>query len=300
MSGSDKTQSCVNMKLKSGMTGAVIWIAATVPAFATIDNTVTVMGTAPGGTPGAVQATADESVDVEDAAPGVQVNKSSDVATVSAAGDQIQYSVEVSNSGNVTLSTISVSDNLITLTCPTSGDATIASLAPGSTEICTATFTTTQPDFDLRGANDGGSADEDIDNQVDVSGQDPQGGTVQASATHSVALTINPQLSILKTADLDDVNNDGFAGVGETITYNFDVTNNGNVTLTNIQVGDLTNATNGPVVPGSEDIHNDVAPTSDSSDAPVKDGIWDVLAPGDTIRFTAQYIVTQQDVDLLQ
>ena len=37
----------------------------------------------------------------------------------------------------------------------------------------------------------------------------------------------------------------------------------------------------------------------DSTDTTI-DGIWEVLAPGDEISLTAQYIVTQADVDNLQ
>ena len=215
-------------------------------------------------------------------------------------GDQIEYSVVVRNDGNVTLNTITVSDALITLVCPTNGDATITSLAPGASETCTATFTTTQTDFDMRGANDGGSEDNDIDNTVNVASLDPQGGSVTGSDAHAVTMTIDQQISVLKTANLnDEVTPNGFAEVTETITYTFDVTNTGNVTLLNVRVDDTTNATNGPVVPGLEVVFNDVAPLTDSSDS-TADGVWDSLAPGDTIRFTATYTVTQDDVDTLQ
>ena len=291
---------------RSGRVSALIAISfansllISTPVFATIDNTVTALGTPPGGPVDSVIAIDSENVDVADSTPDLLVNKTSDVGTVNAAGDPILYSVEVTNNGNVTINTITVSDTLVTLVCPTNGDATITSLAPGASEICTATFITTQADFDLRGANDGGAADNDIDNQADAAGLDPQGGAVNGSDTNEVTLTITPDLTIVKTANLnDEITANGFAEAGETITYTFDITNTGNVTITNSRVDDTTNATNGPVVPGSEAIFNDVAPLGDSTDA-AANGIWDSIAPGDTVRFTATYTVTQQDVDTLQ
>lgn len=142
-----------------------------------------------------------------------------------------------------------------------------------------------------------------IDNTVTVRGTPPGGPADSVVATDSetvdVVDAIN-DLTIVKTANLnDEVTANGFAEAGETITYTFDITNTGNVTITNITVPDTTNATNGPVVPGSEAIFNDVAPLTDSIDA-ATDGVWDSIAPGDTVRFSATYTVTQQDVDTLQ
>jgi len=140
-----------------------------------------------------------------------------------------------------------------------------------------------------------------IDNTVTVTGSSPTGTDdviASDSETVDVVDAIN-QLTIVKTATLnDEINADGLAEAGETITYTFDVTNSGNVTITNVTIDDTTNATNGPVVPGSEVVFNDVAPLSDSTDATVN-GSWDSIAPGDTVRFSATYTVTQTDVDTL-
>jgi len=141
-----------------------------------------------------------------------------------------------------------------------------------------------------------------IDNTVTVTGSSPT-GTNDVIATDDetvdVVDAIN-DLEIIKTATLnDEINSDGFAEAGETITYTFDVRNSGNVTLSNVTVNDTTNATNGPVVPTDEIIFVDGGfATSDSIDAAIN-GVWDLLAPGDTIRFSATYTVTQTDVDTL-
>ena len=141
-----------------------------------------------------------------------------------------------------------------------------------------------------------------IDNTVTVTGSSPTGTNdviATADETVDVVDAIN-ELEIIKTATLnDEINSDGFAEAGETITYTFDVRNSGNVTLTNVGVNDTTNATNGPVIPTDEFVFDDAgAATSDSIDAAIN-GVWDSLAPGDTIRFSATYTVTQTDVDTL-
>ena len=88
------------------------------PAFATINNTVTVKATPPGGPADSVTATANKSVDVQDAAPAITVVKSWTFAPggdlnsngLADAGDKIAYDYVVTNSGNVTLDQVTVSD----------------------------------------------------------------------------------------------------------------------------------------------------------------------------------------------
>ena len=104
----------------------------------------------------------------------------------------------------------------------------------------------------------------------------------------------NPDITVTKIADLNTN-----VSVGQTVTYTYDVTNTGDVTISNIDLSDSHNGNGVPPVPGSEVLQNDVAPIGNSNDSAV-DGIWDTLAPGDTVRFTATYVVTQGDVDLLQ
>jgi uncharacterized repeat protein (TIGR01451 family) len=76
--------------------------------------------------------------------------------TAYAAGDDIIYLFTVANAGNVTLSSLTVSETAFTapsgsgapaITCSISGDATIASLAPGANETCTATYTVLEADM---------------------------------------------------------------------------------------------------------------------------------------------------------
>ena len=98
-----------------------------------------------------------------------------------------------------------------------------------------------------------------------------------------------------KTADTA-----GPVSAADIINYSYEADNTGNITILGVTVADTFNGYGIAPVPGSETLTLDVAPFGDSSDGTPGDGIWDVLAPGDEVTFTAAYTVVQQDVDLLQ
>ena len=115
-------------------------------------------------------------------------------------------------------------------------------------------------------------------------------------STQAVPVVLaNPSLQVTKTPSLTSG-----AFAGQVITYTYTVKNNGNVTISTISLNDVHNAAGPTPVPASEIISTDVAPLNDSADAITTDAIWDSLAPGDTITFTATYTVKQSDVDTLQ
>ena len=102
----------------------------------------------------------------------------------------------------------------------------------------------------------------------------------KANATNCSTATLTvfvevPAIAIVKTAVFNDENNSGVANAGETITYKFKVTNTGNVALTGIMVTDP--------LPG-------VIVSGQAID----------LQPGesDETNFTAQYTITQSDINL--
>jgi len=83
-----------------------------------------------------------------------------------------------------------------------------------------------------------------------------------------------PAIAVVKTAVFNDENKSGFANAGETITYNFTVTNTGNVPLINVLV---TDPLTGVVVSGQA-ISLGVGETNNSS-------------------FSAVYKITQEDIN---
>jgi uncharacterized repeat protein (TIGR01451 family)/gliding motility-associated-like protein len=94
------------------------------------------------------------------------------------------------------------------------------------------------------------------------------------TATSIITVGESPKIAIIKTATFDDNNGDGYAQAGETITYKFEISNTGNVPLTNVVVIDLLPGivlTGGPIALG--------------------------VAQTDTTSFEAKYSLTQADIN---
>ncbi|MCG9792808.1 HYR-like domain-containing protein [Flavobacterium algicola] len=191
--------------------------------------------------------------------------------------ETITYNFKVTNTGNVNLSNITVTDALT----PVLGGPIALAPKQINTNTFYATYKITQANIDA------GS----IVNSATVNAKDPNGGNVTDTSddpnnsTNSdvngdgepddatvTTLISNPQLTITKKGTFIDANGDGLAQAGETIKYHFDVTNSGNVTISDIAVDDaLVPVTGGPIT---------LAPKSKN-----------------TTTFQAIYVLTQDDVN---
>lgn len=112
----------------------------------------------------------------------------------------------------------------------------------------------------------------------------------------------NPSLEVFKNASAQGFQTGNLQNVpaGTVVTYIYRVVNNGNQLLFNIKLADVHNGTGQVPIPGNETLI-DNPPLGDSNDNNSgTDGIWDQLAPGDEVEFTADYTITQQDIDTLQ
>jgi hypothetical protein len=124
--------------------------------------------------------------------------------------------------------------------------------------------------------------------------------TLNASATavgNDVVCTfsntwVGPILSLTKQASPA-----GPVNVGNVITYTYTVTNTGLASASNVTVSDVHNGYGTFTQPVNEILINDVAPLGDTTDT-AGAGIWGTLGPGDTVRFSTTYTVTQADFDL--
>lgn len=291
-----------------------IWQVA--PAWATIDNTVTVTGSSPSGT-NDVTDNATENVDVVDAAPALTVTKVADTPGPVAAGNTITYTYTALNSGNQTLTAVSMSDphdagasgTLSTIAFTASpltdagaftGDSTDAggdnvwdTLAPGDTITWQATYTVTTADISSQVGGDG-----TIDNTATGSGTAPDTSTINGvSGTVSIPVdAVNASLLMAKSADdTTDVI------LNQTITYTYTITNNGNVPITAISLADVHNGSGTAPAPDADTATlTDNGTIGDSTNPTTGDTQWDTLAPGDVLTVTATYVVTQSDIDNLQ
>ncbi|WP_339703224.1 gliding motility-associated C-terminal domain-containing protein, partial [uncultured Marixanthomonas sp.] len=193
-------------------------------------------------------------------------------------GETISYTFSVTNQGNVSLSFVAVVDPLLggTLTGPDTGDTDGDGKLDVTEEwIYTASYAITQADIDAG----------EVVNQATAKGEAPSGDIVtdDSGATISdddptvTVLCQNADIAIVKTGIFNDEDGDGCSNVGETISYTFSVTNEGNVSLTNVTVTDPLIATiNGP--------------TGDTDG----DGELDVT---ETWIYNGDYTIIQADID---
>ncbi|MFK7902163.1 MAG: hypothetical protein AB8B49_04890 [Nitratireductor sp.] len=305
----------VSSNRKVAIYGVVLsfMMSSAMPAFATIDNTVTVTGSPPTGPN--VTATADETVTVEAADPKLSVTKVADNTGAVDDTDTITYTYTLTNDGNQTLANVKMSDphdagasgalstialaasplntnSLAGNSTDDSADNIWDSLAPGHTITWTATYAVTTTDLVTQVGGDG-----TIDNTATGNATAP-GGVADAITADSPAVSVpldavDASLIVTKVADDDTLRE-----VGETIVYTYTVTNNGNVAITNVSlVDDVTAGSGADPVPYFDSLVN-TSGNSDNSDATVN--VVEVLAVGDSVVFKGDYIVTQSDVDNLQ
>ncbi|MFE4517846.1 hypothetical protein ACFRMQ_27060 [Kitasatospora sp. NPDC056783] len=230
-----------------------------------VKNSATATGTPPSGPP-TVSPPGEVTV-TEPPAPALTVAKTSSTDKL-VTGEKITYHFAVTNTGNVTLKDVKVTEGAFTghgkldpLTCP----AEAASLAPGSSVTCTATYTVTQADVDA------GS----VKNSATATGTPPKGESpVSPPSETTVTTTDGPGLTVAKTAST------GTLVAGETLVYKFAVKNTGNVTLKDVKVTEGEFTGHGALSPVT-------CPAAEVAS----------LAPGATVTCTATYTVTQADVD---
>lgn len=218
------------------------------------------------------------------------VAKAVNLASISAPS-VLNYTITLSNTGDGAMTGVTPVDVLtqgafstsITLTGPSGDAAPVGTFNLGETWTYTASYAAGQARIDNGAA---------LVNTVTVSTAQTGAATQQASASTTVVQ--NPSLSIAKSA-----NTAGPVSQGNNIVYSYVVTNSGNITIRNITINDTHNSHGTFVTPANEVVETDVSPTLDSSDGG-NNGNWDVLAPGDSIRFTSTYQVVQADIDNLQ
>jgi uncharacterized repeat protein (TIGR01451 family) len=141
--------------------------------------------------------------------------------------------------------------------------AIFPTLLPGQPTNFTASYTLTQADVDAGVVN----------NTATATALNPLNQTLTRVANFSQPLVRVPSVALVKTG-IVNLGVDNVASVGDVVTYNFAVTNTGNVTLTNVGVTDLP-----------------AFPVTGSAIASLAPGITNTTA------FTATHLLTQTEVD---
>ncbi len=169
------------------------------------------------------------------------MEKTTPTTSVTAVGEVISYTITITNTGNVPLANVDADDSLTALACTPA--LPVATLAPGATVDCTASYAVQQADIDRNGSGDGVN-DDYISNDVTASGTDPDGATLTDSDGVDVRLPDQRyQVDFTKSGALADSNGSGAGSVGEQVEYTFTLTNNGNSTLQSVDIDD-------PLLPG--------------------------------------------------
>ena len=205
-----------------------------------------------------VEARGEETVTTAKKNGHLTVTKTSDVEENQKAvlGQTINYTITVINDGNLTITDIRVTDDL------TDDEWTIASLAPGESKEFTTEYVVTESDI-LEGqvvnvATAQGTSPDPDEPEVPVTPGEKEDPTEDP----------NGHLTIDKETTNEPENEDAYV-LGEAITYKITVTNDGNLTITDIAVTD--------------DLTGD-------------EWIMDALAPGESKEFTAEHVVTESDI----
>ncbi|MCA1006814.1 DUF11 domain-containing protein [Rhodococcus hoagii] len=186
-------------------------------------------------------------------------------------GKTITYSFKMTNTGDVTLKDVKPVEKAFSgkaqmsdFSCPDGAK----SLAAKASVTCTATYVLQQEDID-RGT---------LDNTATATGTDPGGKPVNSDES-KVPLKggpTTPGISIEKTASPKSAES---YKLGQTIKYSFKVTNTGDVTLRNIKVNEGSFTGAGPLSAVE-------CPATAAS-----------LAPKTSVTCTAEYTLTQKDID---
>ena len=202
--------------------------------------------------------------ELEDANPHMTITKTTvgaEEGHIYKLGEVINYKITATNDGNLTLTNVKVED---ALTGNVGENAfTIDTLAPDEAQTFDVRYVVTENDV-LAGKvinNATGTA-------TDPTDPDEPKTPVTPGEKEDPIETPNPSLAVVKTSDKT-----GVVKLGETITYTITVTNNGNVTINDIEVTDELTGNTG-----------DNAFTIDR------------LAVGETKQFTATYTVTEDDI----
>lgn len=230
------------------------------------------------------------------------IDKVANPTIVTAAGQTINYTITVENTGTGNITGVSLSDALVqdgtstnlALVGPTGDGGSSGVLDVGETWTYTASHGVTQTQIDNGN---------DLVNTVSITSNE----AAADSASDTTTITQTPSLTLTKFAYEGGVP-PALGGTGTlaapnrpvntVLTYVYTVTNNGNITIDDVSVGDTHNGS-GPAIATTHHSLVDNVTLGDSPDGNASAAIWGTLAPNDVVYFTGTYTVTQADINTL-
>ena len=219
-----------------------------------IHNDARTEGTPPNHKPGDDKPWAEDFEDVDVLMEAkIELSKIAHETVVDHKGQSIFYTLEITNRGNVTLTNVSLYDEML------GGDIFLSqtTLKPNESVSVTLRYEVTQADLN-RGF---------IDNYASTEGTAPDGTKVEDDAEAHVGVERRLGIALDKSTITETVDK-----VDEEIVYKFVITNNSNVTLSNITLFD--------------DMLGGYISLSETT-----------LDPGESIEVEVTYYVTQEDLD---
>ena len=254
-----------------------------------VTGQATVTGTSTGGTD--VSDLSDDNNILEDDPTVINLCQTEDIALIkqgtindengdgcSDNGETITFVLSVINTGNTTLSSVVVTDPLLTVAYSSGDTDTDNELDVDEVWIYTGNYNITPLDI----------TNNLVQNQALVQASTVSGGTVTDLSddnsvleddTTTIGLCQNPNIAVTKTASFNDTNSDGCSNVGETLTYTITVTNQGNTSLSNVTLND-------PLLGGAIPLSSGDLNTNNTLDV------------GEIWIYTANYNLTQDDIDI--
>ncbi|QIK63877.1 hypothetical protein G7068_12240 [Leucobacter viscericola] len=216
---------------------------------------------------------ADQNFGFRNNVPAVKLEKQGVVPAELRAGEPITWTFTVTNTGNMDLSNIEVADQFPGMSSIAFGSwptATKDLLEPGQSVTATATSPLTQAQLD--GAM--------VENEARVAAVSSDAVDVADTAAATVVLPRAATLDLVKTVSLASGAEPSSAKAGDTLNYAFKVTNNGNVTLSNVELKDQ--------LEGLSTVEFGAWPN------PATPG---VLKPGETVTATATLKLSQDHIE---
>ncbi|MBP0905118.1 gliding motility-associated C-terminal domain-containing protein [Mariniflexile gromovii] len=194
-------------------------------------------------------------------------------------GETITYTITVTNQGNTGLLNVSVTDALLggSLTL-SSGDLDSNNiLSLGEMWRYSGNYTITQADINTGFVTNQATAEGTSLLGVIVSDVSDESSILENDATQTT-LCQSSEIALIKTASFNDLDNDGCSNVGETITYSFEVTNQGNLSIASVILTDAFLGGTIALASGDTDSDNELDIT-------------------ETWMYTANYTITQANID---